>query len=200
MIGFWLVKISKLKLFFVAVDVDVDFIISFSSSPIIEENEDDEEGGKVFVSFSAQSEEGYLICGRLNQRRIRENRERKRYFRTTLSFIVYVVWYTYDILLTSCDSQLILFLGSVVSCPSIQPTNSSSLSQNWTCITKTMFFFVFLELEDDILCKIFCQTCFSPPFRKQVLAIRVFLSSSILWKVRVDASQGHILVNIKHQI
>ena len=65
-----MVKISKPKLFFV--DVDVDFIISFSSSLIIEENEDDEEGGKVFVSFSAQSEEGYLICGRLNQRRIRE--------------------------------------------------------------------------------------------------------------------------------
>ena len=39
---------------------------------LVQENEDDEEGGKVFVSFSAQSEEGYLICGRLNQRRIRE--------------------------------------------------------------------------------------------------------------------------------
>ena len=39
---------------------------------LIQENEDDEERGKVFVSFSAPSEEGYLICGRLNQRRIRE--------------------------------------------------------------------------------------------------------------------------------
>ena len=101
----------------------------------IQENEDDEEGGKVFVSFSAQSEEGYLICGRLNQRRIRENRERKRYFRTTLSFIVYVVWYTYDILLTSCDSQLILFLGSVVNYPSSHPPNSSNFSQNWSSRT-----------------------------------------------------------------
>ena len=40
----------------------------------------------------------------------------------------------------SCDSQLILFFGSVVSSPSIQPTNSSNISQNWTCITKTSFF------------------------------------------------------------
>ena len=173
---------------------------------LIQENEDDEERGKVFVSFSAPSEEGYLICGRLNQRRIRGNRERKRYFGTTLSVIVYIVWYTniytsHHIL--SCDSQLILFLGFVVNCPStkfFQP-QPELVQLDRTCITKTMFVFVFfLELEDDILCKISRQTCFSPLFRKQVLAIRIFLSSSILWKVRGGASKGPILVNTKHPI
>ena len=134
------------------------------------------------------------------------NRERKRYFGTTLSVIVYIVWYTniytsHHVL--SCDSQLILFLGFVVNCPSTKffQTQPELVQLDRTCITKTMFVFVFfLELEDDILCKISRQTCFSPLFRKQVLAIRIFLSSSILWKVRVDASQGHILVNTKHRI